>query len=147
MALTPATIKPAFGSKRGVKRVGRGNGSGRGAYSGRGGKGQTARSGGKKRTQIRGFKPYLQKIPKVRGFKSIYKKPETITLETLNRLAEAGKEITPHYLKTRGVIASLENGVKIVASGKLNKKIIVKGCSASKKAKELIEKAGGVVSF
>lgn len=146
MTLTPATIKPAFGSKRKVKRVGRGNGSGRGTYSGRGGKGQTARSGGKKRTQIRGFKPYLQKIPKVRGFKSIYKKPETVTLETLNRLAEEGKEITPHFLKTRGVIGHTENGVKIVATGELKKKITVKGCKASKQAVEVIEKVGGSVA-
>lgn len=145
MALTPATIKSAFGSKRGVKRVGRGNGSGKGAYSGRGGKGQTARSGGKKRTQIRGFKPFLQKIPKVRGFKSIYKKQETVTLKVLNRVAEDGREITPDFLKSKGVVSRIENGIKIVATGELNKKIIVKNCKASKQAIAAIEKAGGSI--
>jgi len=147
MALTPATIKPALGSKRGVKRLGRGNSSGRGTYSGRGGKGQTARSGGKKRTQIRGFKAYLQKVPKVRGFKSMYARVETVTLNVLNRVAEEGKEITPKFLRKKGAISTTNNGVKLVASGKLQKKVTIKGCLASKKAIEAIEKAGGQLIF
>lgn len=147
MTLTPATIKPAVGSKRAVKRVGRGNSSGRGNYSGRGGKGQTARSGGKKRTQIRGFKASLQKIPKIRGFKSIYAKPATVTLQTLERVAEAGKDITPRFLNSKGVVGHPELGVKIVATGELKKKLAVKGCLVSKKAILAIEKAGGKITF
>ncbi len=147
MVLTPATIKPALGSRKKSKRLGRGNASGKGTYSGRGGKGQTARSGGKKRTQIRGFKAYLQKIPKVRGFKSMYPKAETVTLSVLNRVAEEGKEITPIFLDKKGIISRPQNGVKIVASGELTKKVVIKGCVASKKSIEAIEKAGGKITF
>lgn len=147
MALAPHTIHSVSGSRKRVKRVGRGNASGRGTMSGRGGKGQRARSGGKSRTKIRGFRPLLLKIPKVRGFKSLYAKLETVTLERLNRLGEDDLIITPDLLKTKGLIGHPQRGVKIVATGGITKKITVKGCLASKKAIELIEKVGGRVVF
>jgi len=147
MALTPATIKPAKGSRQKTKRVGRGNASGRGTYSGRGGKGQTARSGGKKRTQIRGFKAYLQKIPKVRGFKSMYPRLETVTLAQLEKFGVEGQEITPVFLKEKGLIGNLQKGVKIVGSGEIKKKLIIRGCSISQKAAEMIKQTGGQVIF
>lgn len=147
MALTPATIKSADGARKRSRRYGRGNSSGRGTYSGRGGKGQTARSGGKSRTSIRALKPYLQKIPKLRGFKSIYPKDETITLQTLERTAKEGDRITPAYLAEKKLIANPLNGAKIVATGELKKKLDISGIPASKKAVEMIEKAGGTVKF
>ena len=88
MELSPNTIKPARGSKRhSHKQLGRGNSSGKGTSSGRGGKGQTARSGGKNRTKIRGMRASLLRIPKLRGFSSIKPKAETVTLRDLDRMA------------------------------------------------------------
>lgn len=147
MELRPGTIKPAQGSKRhSHKQLGRGNGSGKGTMSGRGGKGQTARSGGKHRTEIRGMRASLLKIPKVRGFSAIKAKMETVSLRDLDRVALENKEINPIYLKEMGVIGKPQNGVKIVASGALTKKLNIVGCKASKKAVELIEKAGGKIA-
>jgi len=148
MSLTAATtIKPGKNSRRTSKRVGRGNGSGKGTYSARGLKGQKSRSGGKSRTQIRAFKASLQKVPKLRGFKSMYSKKETVTLATLEKIAGVDDLITPRYLDKKGVINHPERGVKIVAKGELKKKITIKGCLASKKAVELIEKSGSKIVF
>jgi len=145
MSLTPATIKPARKSHRWTKRVGRGNASGRGTYSGRGGKGQTARSGGKSRRRIRAFKASLLKVPKLRGFKSLKPKKETVTLSAIERVAKENEIITPIRLKERGLIGKPQFGVKVVATGEIKKKITLKGCLVSKKALELIEKAGGQI--
>jgi len=147
MVLTPATIAPAKGATKTIKRVGRGNGSGRGTYSGRGGKGQTARSGGGSRTQFRGFKAYLQKVPKLRGFKSIYPKLETVTLKDLNRVIADGVEVTPSFLKKKGLVTQPSNGIKIVGTAEVKVKITVKNCLLSKGAIVIIEKAGGKVIF
>ena len=145
MSLTPATIKPARGSHRWTKRVGRGNASGRGTYSGRGGKGQTARSGGKSRRRIRAFKSAMLKVPKLRGFKSLQIKKETVTLSDIERIAEKNQIITPQLMKRCGLIGNIGFGVKVVATGEIRKPIILQGCLASKKAVELIEKAGGKI--
>jgi len=147
MSLTAHTIYPAPGSKKKYKRLGRGNASGKGTMSGRGGKGQTARTGGRSGTERRGFKASLQKIPKLRGFKSLQPRMEIVTLATLQRIIAEGAEITPAYLKLRGVISRPENGVKILATGTLSKKVSVSGCVASKAAVEAIEKAGGNLVF
>ncbi len=143
MSFTPSTIKAKLNSRRKRKRVGRGNASGKGTYSGRGLKGQRSRSGGKSGTQKRGFKQSLLKVPKVRGFNSPNARKETVTLATLDRVGKEGDIITPAYLDKAGVINHPKNGVKIVANGEIKKKLTVKGCLASKKAVELIEKAGG----
>lgn len=147
MSITAHTIKPAKGSTKKVRRLGRGNASGRGNYSGHGGKGQTARSGGGSRSRMRVFKQQLLKVPKLRGFKSLVPKKETVTLSSINRIAKEGETITPKILKLRGVIGRPQNGVKIVASGELNKKITLLGCLASKKAVEMIEKNGSKIVF
>ena len=147
MSLSPSTIKSARGSKRTSKRLGRGNASGKGTFAARGLKGQKSRSGGKSRTQIRGFKASLQKIPKLRGFKSLQAKKETVTLSQLEKVAEKDKVITPNFLNRKGLVANIRNGVKIVATGEIKKKVEIKGCLASKKAVELIEKAGGKLVF
>jgi large subunit ribosomal protein L15 len=147
MALTPGTIKASGGSKRSAKRLGRGNGSGKGTYSGRGLKGQRSRSGGKSGTKRRGFKQSLQKIPKLRGFNSPHTPKHTVTLYTLNRVFQADEVVTPRILMNKGVVSDIKSGVKIVARGKIEKKILIKDCLASKKAIELIEKAGGKLEF
>jgi large subunit ribosomal protein L15 len=148
MILSPGTIKPNKGArKKNVKRVGRGTGSGRGTYAGRGLKGQKARSGGRRGLKRLGFKSMLQKVPKLRGFHSKFLRKETVTLMTLERIGEEGKTISPGFLNKKGVISKPGNGVKIVATGELKKKLNIQGCLASKKAIEMIEKAGGTIVF
>ncbi len=145
MELTPSTIKPKR-IKKNTKRVGRGNGSGKGTYAGRGLKGQKARAGNKG-IRARSFKQSLQKIPKLKGFKTLKLKPQTVTLKTLSRLAEQNEIIDLKLLKTKKIIKSIHQGAKIVATGELNKKVTLKGCLVTKKAKEIIEKQGGKIIF
>ena len=145
MALSPSTINSRR-AKRNVKRLGRGNASQKGTYSGRGLKGQKSRSGNKG-IAARAFKQSLQKIPKLRGFKSQKIKPETVTLATLERVSEEGKLVTPTYLKNKSVIKDARKGVKFVATGIITKKLTLKGCVATKAAQEAIEKAGGTFTF
>lgn len=147
MALSAHTLSSKKATSARKKRVGRGNGSGTGTYSTRGLKGQRSRSGGKGGTQRRGFKANLQKIPKLRGFKSLEAKPELVTLATLERICESGDVVTPKFLANKGVVDLPQRGVKIVSRGELIKKINVKHCHASKSALEQIEKAGGTLVF
>lgn len=147
MALTPQTINPAYGSKHTTKRVGRGNSSQKGNQSARGGKGQTARSGGQKGNKLRSLKRTLQQVPKLRGFKSQVPKKETVALSSLIRITKAGDVVTPQLLKKKGIIGTTDCGVKIVGVGVLSHAITVKGCFASKSVTETIEKAGGTLVF
>ncbi len=146
MTLSPQTIHAGKGSRRKSKRVGRGNASQKGTTAARGTKGQRARSGGRSRTKILGFRQSLLKIPKNRGFKSMYAKPAAVTLNMLNR-AEEGVDITPAYLKEKGLVPRTALEVKILATGELKKKLTIKDCLASKGAVVAIEKAGGTVTF
>jgi len=145
MSLAAHTITKNKGSRKTAKRVGRGNGSGKGTYSTRGLKGQRSRSGGKGGLKRLGFKQALQKIPKLRGFTSLQPKSELVTLQTLERICSAGDVVTPKFLKRKGVVDKPNFGVKIVFKGELNKKIIVKNCKVSKTAAEAITKAGGEI--
>lgn len=145
-ALTPSTISQP-GARRTSKRVGRGIASGKGKTSARGEKGQKARSGGKAGLKTFGFKQSLQKVPKLRGFRSPKPKKETVTLLKLAEYTTAGETITPVRLKEKGLITRPMNGVKIVATGSMPHAITVEGCLLSKKAIEQIEKAGGTITF
>lgn len=147
MTLTPSTIHSAPGAKKTTKRVGRGNGSGKGTTAARGQKGQRARSGGTRGIARRAMKAMIQKVPKLRGFRSMYGKPEVVTLSQLNRLFTDGDVVTPANLKQKGIVDHPENGVKVLATGELTKKITLKGCFASKKVAETVEKLGGKVVF
>ncbi len=139
--LTPSTLT-SRGRKKNTKRRGRGNGSGKGSYSTRGIKGQRARSGSSGILR-RAFKAQLQKVPKSRGFTSSASKPETVALSSLNKIATDGVEITPYVLRDHGLIRNPRTGAKIVASGELSKKVILRDCLATKTALAAIEKAGG----
>lgn len=138
--LTPSSIS-SRGRKRNTKRRGRGNGSGKGSYSTRGIKGQRARTGASG-IMRRAFKAQLQKVPKSRGFSSSATKPETVSLASLNRIASES-EITPYVLQKHGLIKNPRIGAKIVATGELTKKVVLRGCIATKTALQAIEKAGG----
>lgn len=136
-------LKPSEGSRGTRKRVGRGYGSGLGKTSGRGQKGQKARSGGGVRPGFEGGQmPLIQRLPK-RGFKNPTRKTYTlVNIETLNRF-EAGTEVTPELLLETRVIRKLNDGVKILGLGKLENKLTVKAHKFSASAKEAIESAGG----
>ncbi len=115
-------LKPAEGSRKVRNRVGRGIGSGNGKTAGKGHKGQNARSGGGVRLGFEGGQtPLFRRLPK-RGFTNINRKEFAIVnLSTLNRF-EDGTEVTPELLLETGVISKLNDGVKILASGAVEKK-------------------------
>jgi large subunit ribosomal protein L15 len=136
-------LQPAPGSRKERNRVGRGIGSGNGKTSGRGQKGQKARSGGGVRIGFEGGQtPLFRRLPK-RGFTNINRKEYAIVnLEALNRF-EDGTEVTPELLLETGVISKLKAGVKILGNGQIEKKLTVKAHKFSSTAKEAIEAAGG----
>lgn len=136
-------LKAAEGSRKKRNRVGRGMASGNGKTSGRGHKGQKARSGGGVRPGFEGGQmPLFQRLPK-RGFTNINRKDYSIVnLEKLNQFDE-GTEVTPELLVESGVISKVNTGVKILGNGTVEKKLTVKAHKFSASAKEAIEKAGG----
>ncbi|MDW0116767.1 50S ribosomal protein L15 [Sporosarcina thermotolerans] len=136
-------MKPAEGARKARKRIGRGIGSGTGKTSGKGHKGQNARSGGGVRLGFEGGQiPLFQRLPK-RGFTNINRKEYAIVnLDVLNRFDE-GTEVTPELLIETGIVSNEKSGIKILGNGTLEKKITVKAHKFSASAKEAIEKAGG----
>lgn len=136
-------LKPSEGSRSSRKRIGRGIGSGTGKTSGKGHKGQNARSGGGVRPGFEGGQnPLFRRLPK-RGFTNINRKEFAIVnLDTLNRFEE-GTEVTPALLIETGVVSSEKSGIKILGNGTLEKKLTVKAHKFSASAKEAIENAGG----
>ncbi|MDV2686675.1 50S ribosomal protein L15 [Alkalihalophilus lindianensis] len=136
-------LKPAEGSRKVRNRVGRGIGSGNGKTSGRGHKGQNARSGGGVRPGFEGGQnPLYRRLPK-RGFTNPTRKEFTvINLETLNRF-DAGTEVTPELLIESGTVKNVKIGIKILGNGKLEKNLTVKAHKFSASAVEAIEAAGG----
>ncbi|OSX54333.1 50S ribosomal protein L15 [Anoxybacillus ayderensis] len=136
-------LQPAPGSRKERNRVGRGIGSGNGKTSGKGHKGQNARSGGGVRIGFEGGQtPLFRRLPK-RGFTNIHRKEYAIVkLEVLNRF-EDGTEVTPELLLETGVVSKLKAGIKVLGDGELTKKLTVKAHKFSASAKEAIEAAGG----
>ncbi|TDL30533.1 50S ribosomal protein L15 [Jeotgalibacillus sp. S-D1] len=136
-------LKPAEGSRKERNRVGRGIGSGNGKTSGKGHKGQNARSGGGVRPGFEGGQnPLARRLPK-RGFTNIHRKEFAIVnLDALNRFEE-GTEVTPELLIESGVVSNEKAGIKILAKGKIEKKLTVKAHKFSSTAKDAIEAAGG----
>ncbi len=138
------TMKPQEGATFTRKRVGRGNGSGYGKTSGKGQKGQNARSGGGVRPGFEGGQlPLYRRLPK-RGFTNAKFKVEyaVINLSDLNKF-EDGAVVTPELLKEMGILKNQLDGVKVLGNGILEKKITVKAHKFSKVAQEQIEKLGG----
>ncbi len=132
------------GAKHSPNRVGCGDGSGKGGTSGRGHKGQYARSGHKHKPGFEGGQMrLLRRIPK-RGFNNaaFSKKYAVINLDTLSKFQD-GTEVTPELLYSSGLIKDKNLPIKILGDGNLNVKLKVSANSFSKSAKEKIEKAGG----
>lgn len=136
-------LQPAPGSTKSPKRLGRGIGSGLGKTSGRGHKGQNARSGGGTRPGFEGGQmPYQQRLPK-RGFKNIFRKDlAEVNVERLN-IFEANTVVTPELLKRAGLIGKIKDGVKVLGQGELEKQLTVQAHRFSKSALAKIEAAGG----
>jgi large subunit ribosomal protein L15 len=135
-------IKPAAGSKKARRRVGRGIGSGLGKTAGRGHKGQKSRAGGYHKVGFEGGQmPLQRRLPK-RGFKSTTLKYNgEVTLADLEKLG--ADEVDLVSLKAAGLVRQLIKHVKVVKSGELTRKVVLKGIGATAGAKAAIEAAGG----
>jgi large subunit ribosomal protein L15 len=135
-------IKPADGSKKARRRVGRGIGSGLGKTAGRGHKGQKSRAGGYHKVGFEGGQmPLQRRLPK-RGFKSQQLKYNgEITLTDLQKLA--ADEVDLQTLKAAGLVRELIKHVKVINTGELSRKVALKGIAATAAAKTAIEAAGG----
>jgi large subunit ribosomal protein L15 len=140
-------LRPAQGSNKKRKRVGRGDGSGHGKTSGRGHKGQGARSGGGTRPGFEGGQmPLQRRLPK-RGFHNPFRVEMTvINLEQLEAFP-SGSEVTPEILAEKGFLHGKNPKVKILGSGGLTKSLRVKAHGSSAKAKEKIEACGGTLEL
>ena len=136
-------IKPAEGSRRAPKRVGRGPGSGNGKTAGRGEKGQKSRSGySRKRGFEGGQMPLHRRLPK-RGFTNIFRKEfRTLNVDRLNQFAE-GSVVTPETLEQAGVLKKGRQPVKLLGNGELKVKLTVQVHRYTKTAAEKIAAAGG----
>ncbi len=138
------TIKPAAGSKSPRHRVGRGMGSGWGKTAGRGHKGQKSRSGGFHKVGFEGGQmPLQRRLPK-RGFTSLTRRyVATVRLADLQRLAV--EEVDLGILKQAGVVPTLAQGARVVRTGELTRRVVLRGVGASAGARAAIEAAGGSV--
>lgn len=137
-------LKPAEGSKKAAFRVGRGHGSGNGKTSGRGHKGQNARSGGGVRPGFEGGQmPLYRRLPK-KGFTNIFAKSYAqINVSDLNKFAD-GTEVTAEVLKAEGIVKKVYDGVVVLGRGDLTaKNLTVKAARFSATAADKIANAGG----
>ena len=137
-------LSPAEGSKKAVKRIGRGHGSGQGKTAGKGHKGQKARSVGGVRPGFEGGQmPMQRRLPK-RGFNNIFaKKIVSINVGSLEKKFDDGAVVDTQALISAGLVKNSFDAVKILGNGNLTKKLEVKVAAYSASAKEKIEAAGG----
>ena len=138
------TLKPSEGSKKVRTRLGRGIGSGKGKTSGRGVKGQKARTG----VAIKGFEggqmPLYRRLPK-RGFKNVFAdKYAVVNVEQLNRFEDKAV-VDPAALVEAGILKNVLDGVRILGNGELTKALDVRAQGFTKSAQQKIEAAGGKV--
>src|SRR5436190_17509385 len=146
------TLKPAPGSRKARKRVGRGEGSGTGKTAGRGEKGYGARSGSKDRARFEGGQnPIHMRMRKLRGptkkmsmpFEPFRTHTQPVNLEDLEARFDDGAEVTPETLKAAGLATRRDIPVKVLGRGELSKKLTVSAHGFSKSARAAIEGAGG----
>ena len=139
-------LRPPKGAKRRRKIVGRGDGSGHGSYSGKGMKGQKARSGPGVRLGFQGGQlPLVKSLPSLRGFTNIFR---TVYIAiNLDRLAKfpANTEVTPRLLAELGVLKNPKQRIKILGRGELEAPLVVEAHRFSRTAREKIEAVGGQV--
>ncbi len=149
-------LKPAPGSRRPRKRVGRGEGSGTGKTSGRGQKGYGSRSGAKDRARFEGGQmPIHMRMRKLRGphmkksmpFEPFRTHTQPVNLQDLEARFDAGAIVTIDSLKAKGLATRKDIPVKILAKGELSKALTIQVHAVSAAAREAIEKAGGTVAL
>lgn len=143
MTLSLHTLKANPGSKKTKKRVGRGLGS-TGTYSGRGVKGQSARSG-VSGLKLQGLRHIMLATPKTRGFRSPHPSSQVVNVSDLSKYFASGQKITPRVLESAGLIHSTTLPVKILGTGTISIRIVLTDCLVSASAKKKIEAAGGSV--
>jgi large subunit ribosomal protein L15 len=146
------SLKPAPGSRKPRKRIGRGEGSGTGKTSGRGHKGAGSRSGAKRKVNFEGGQtPIHMRMRKLRGphmkksmpFEKFRTHTQPVNLRDLEERFDGGAEVTPDALRERGLATRRATPVKILGQGDISKKLTVHAHAFSKTAREKIEAAGG----
>ena len=146
------SLKPASGSRRPRKRIGRGEGSGTGKTSGRGQKGAGSRSGSKDRARFEGGQmPIHMRMRKLRGphmkksmpFEMFRTHTQPVNVSDLEARFDAGTEVTVELMKSKGLATRKDIPVKVLAKGELSKALTVHAHAFSKTARERIEAAGG----
>lgn len=139
-------LRPPTGSRRGRKRIGRGDASGNGSFSGRGMKGQKSRSGSGLPASFEGGQlPLVKALPMVRGFTNKFRKVyQVVNLNQLSGLSSEG-DVTPQVLMGAGLIKSAEKLIKVLGRGELDRGLVVEAHRFSRSAREKIEAAGGSV--
>lgn len=140
------TIKPKAGAVQSKKRLGRGNGSGLGTFSGRGCKGQGQRKSGNVRPGFEGGQtPLISRLPKLRGFKN----PNKTFFQVVNvadlECFDAGAEVNLHTLLEKRLVAKKDVPVKLLGNGKLSKNLVIRLQKASQSAKKKVLAAGGKI--
>jgi large subunit ribosomal protein L15 len=138
-------LRPAEGTNRARKRIGRGTATGQGKSAGKGEKGQKARSGAKVRIGFEGGQmPLYRRIPKI-GFTNIFRKEyAVVNLSDLDRF-ENGTVVTPELLKETGLVKAMKSGIKVLGGGELTKSLTVQAHKFSKSAADKIAATGGKV--
>ncbi|MDV3198126.1 MAG: 50S ribosomal protein L15 [Vigna little leaf phytoplasma] len=140
-------LKPVKGARKTTKRLGRGPGSGNGKTSGKGHKGQLARSGGRNRIGFEGGQtPFFQRIPK-RGFYNFQKTKYTILNLCDLEIFDNDALVTKELLIAKKIIKKNTSFIKILAKGKLTKKLTVQASKFSSKAQEIIQTNGGNIEI
>ena len=141
------SLKSPQGSKKNRKRVGRGDSSGSGSYSGKGMKGQKSRSGGGVRPGFEGGQlPLIKKLSALRGFNNIFRREFIpINLNTISKLYEKDNEISPETLVEKNVLKDTKSPIKILGHGEINFSVKVTAHKFSRSAKDKIIAAGGTI--
>lgn len=139
-------IKPRAGAVKGKKRLGRGNASGHGTFSGRGCKGQGQRKSGNDRPGFEGGQtPLISRLPKLRGFKNPTRKEfQIVNLGSLNEFKD-GEEVNIQSLLEKRLVSKKDLPVKVLSKGKLTSKVVLKVQKVSRAAKEKVISLGGKV--
>jgi large subunit ribosomal protein L15 len=138
-------LRPAEGTTKAKKRIGRGTASGQGKSAGKGQKGQNARSGGGVRIGFEGGQmPLYRRLPKV-GFTNIFRKEYAVVNVSDLEVFENGTTVTIDTLKEAGLVKDVKSGVKLLGNGEISKKLTVQVNKFSKSAAEKVAAAGGKV--
>ena len=145
MTMQNHTLSSAGSKTRKRKRIGRGDASGNGSYSGKGMKGQKSRSGGGVRPGFEGGQlPLIKRLPSLRGFTNIFKTQyHVVNLDTILKMYPNGGEVSPGTLVENGVLKDQKLPLKVLGRGEININVKVSAHKFTKSAKEKIETAGG----